>query len=268
MAEAGAVYPPLEARPLKNTICLFDVDNTLTLPRRTVTPEMLSLLSALRHKCAIGFVGGSNLVKQQEQLGTPSLPVTSLFDFSFAENGLTAFRMGVPLPSSSFIAWLGETTYKKFVNWILVYIAGLDIPIKRGTFVEFRNGMVNISPVGRNASIQEREDFEAYDKVHGVRKTMVEALRKEFPDIGLTFSIGGQISFDAFPTGWDKTFCLKHVEAERERSGVVYETVHFFGDKCYEGGNDWEIFDDKRTIGHAVKDPDDTYAQVKKIFGL
>ena len=97
---------------------------------------------------------------------------------------------------------------------------------------------------------------------------MVEALRKEFPDIGLTFSIGGQISFDAFPTGWDKTFCLKHVEAERERSGVVYETVHFFGDKCYEGGNDWEIFDDKRTIGHAVKDPDDTYAQVKKIFGL
>ena len=60
---------------------------------------MLQLLSALRHKVAIGFVGGSDLAKQQEQLGTPSIPVTNLFDFCFAENGLTAIRMGVPLAS-------------------------------------------------------------------------------------------------------------------------------------------------------------------------
>ena len=35
---------------------------------------MLALLSVLRHKCAIGFVGGSNLVKKQGQLGTSSNP--------------------------------------------------------------------------------------------------------------------------------------------------------------------------------------------------
>ena len=34
---------------------------------------------------------------------------------------------------------------------ILHYIADLDIPIKRGTFIEFRNGMINVSPIGRNA---------------------------------------------------------------------------------------------------------------------
>ncbi len=52
-----------------------------------------------------------------------------------------------------------------------------------GTFVEFRNGMINVSPIGRNAtyvsvsltkiqvpdellvSIQERLDFLAYDEV-------------------------------------------------------------------------------------------------------
>ena len=229
---------------------------------------MLTLLSSIRHKCAIGFVGGSNLDKQQEQLGTPSLPVTSLFDFCFAENGLTAFRLGTSLPSSSFIQHLGETKYKELVNWILVYIARLDIPIKRGTFIEFRNGMVNVSPIGRNASIQERDEFQAYDKVHGIRKTMVEKLKKEFPDIGLTFSIGGQISFDAFPTGWDKTYCLRHVEAEKERSGVEYTTIHFFGDKCFEGGNDWEIYQDSRTVGHAVKDPEDCYGQLKELFDL
>lgn len=104
---------------------------------------MLQLLSALRHKCAIGFVGGSDLVKQQEQLGTPSIPVTSLFDFCFAENGLTAYRMGVPLVSQSFIKWLGEDNYKELVNFCLVYIAGIDCPVKRGTFIEFRYDMSN-----------------------------------------------------------------------------------------------------------------------------
>lgn len=32
--EAGAVYPPLQDRPIKETICLFDVDGTLTPARR------------------------------------------------------------------------------------------------------------------------------------------------------------------------------------------------------------------------------------------
>ena len=229
---------------------------------------MLVLLSDLRRKCAIGFVGGSNLPKQQEQLGTPSLLVTTLFDFCFSENGLTAFRMGVPLASTSFIEWIGEARYKKLVNWVLHYVADLDLPIKRGTFVEFRNGMVNISPVGRNASQAEREAFTKYDDEHGIRAKMVADVQKEFPDLGLTYSIGGQISFDAFPTGWDKTYCLRHVEAEKERSGVDYTTIHFFGDKTHKGGNDYEIYSDKRTIGHSVEGPADTMAQVKKLFDL
>lgn len=33
MSAPTASYPPLEDRPIKNTICLFDVDDTLTKPR-------------------------------------------------------------------------------------------------------------------------------------------------------------------------------------------------------------------------------------------
>ena len=148
---------------------------------------MLTLLSALRHRVAIGFVGGSDLVKQQEQLGTASIPVTSLFDFCFAENGLTAYRLGKPLASHSFIAWLGEEKYQRLVRFILHYIADLDIPIKRGTFVEFRNGMINVSPIGRNASQEERNEYERFDKEAGIRKKFVKVLEKEFPDLGLTY---------------------------------------------------------------------------------
>ena len=147
---------------------------------------MLALLHALRQKVAIGYVGGSDLAKQQEQLGTSEIPVTTMFDFCFAENGLTAYKMGVPLASHSFIKWLGEEKYKELVKFVLHYIADLDIPVKRGTFIEFRNGMVNISPVGRNASVQERNDFNAYDQEHKVREKLVGILREKFADLGLT----------------------------------------------------------------------------------
>lgn len=35
---------------------------------------------------------------------------------------------------------------------------------------------------------------------------MIEAMERELGDLGLTYSIGGQISFDVFPKGWDKVF--------------------------------------------------------------
>ena len=90
-------------------------------------------------------------------------------------------------------------------------------------------------------------------QTHKIRETFVAALEKEFPDIGLQYSIGklqlvasrksvhtncsihlfllstgGQISFDVFPKGWDKTFCLGLIDELND-----YKTVHFFGDKTY-----------------------------------
>ncbi|RDA83289.1 hypothetical protein CP532_3697 [Ophiocordyceps camponoti-leonardi (nom. inval.)] len=262
--------PPLSSRPLPDTICLFDVDGTLTPARLDASPEMLSLLRSLRQRCAIGFVGGSDLAKQEEQLGRPAgSSVTTLFDFCFSENGLTAFKMGEQLTSNSFIQWLGEEKYRKLVDFVLRYVADLDIPVKRGTFVEFRNGMVNISPVGRNASTQERLDFEAYDKVARVREKFVAALRERFADYGLIFAIGGQISFDVFPEGWDKTYCLRHLRDQAGKpGGVTYKKIHFFGDKTFQGGNDWEIYNHPDVTGHSVKGPEDTMRLLKELFDL
>src|SRR5215469_8489621 len=142
---------------------------------------MLATLEELRQKVAIGYVGGSNLVKQQEQLGIPAgRPVTDMFDFCFSENGLVSYKLGVELASNSFIKWLGEEKYKELVRFILHYIADLDIPFKRGTFIEFRNGMINVSPVGRNATNEEREAYEKFDLEHKIRETFVEKLRERF----------------------------------------------------------------------------------------
>ena len=65
--------------------------------------------------------------------------------------------------------FLGEASLMRFINFVLHYIADLDIPIKRGTFIEFRNGMLNVSPIGRNCSQEEREEFERFDLKTGIR---------------------------------------------------------------------------------------------------
>jgi len=247
-------------RPLGNTLILFDVDGTLTPARRTASPEVLSTLKALRKKAVIGFVGGSDLPKQVEQLGVGGANIIDDFDYCFAENGLTAYKLGKQLASASFIQHVGEDRYKEMVKFILHYVADLDIPVKRGTFIEFRNGMINVSPIGRNASIQERNEFEAYDKQHNVRRDFVNLLKEKFASYNLTYSIGGQISFDVFPQGWDKTYALRHVENEG------FKEIHFFGDKTYKGGNDYEIYEDSRTIGHAVTCPEDTMKILNELF--
>jgi phosphomannomutase len=120
--------------------------------------------------------------------------------------------------------------------------------------------MINVSPIGRNCSQSERESFELYDKTHKIRPNMVEALRKEFSDYELTYSIGGQISFDVFPTGWDKTYCLRHIQDEK------FDKVHFFGDKTFEGGNDYEIFNHDDVEGHTVTSPLDTARILNELF--
>jgi len=238
-------------------IALFDVDGTLTLPRGEVEPSMMAFMKSLSEKITVGIVGGSDLPKQEEQLGNG---IVKVFPYNFSQNGLVAYKDGELLEIQTISKHLGEENVKRLVNWVMKYLADVDIPVKRGTFFEFRSGMFNISPVGRNCSREERNDYEKFDLEHKIRETMVEAMKKEFADLNLTYSIGGQISFDVFPVGWDKTYSLKFLKEGD------FDEIHFFGDKTFKGGNDYEIFMSERTIGHTVTSPEDTKEQCTKIF--
>mmetsp|Transcript_2587 Transcript_2587/g.6325 ORF Transcript_2587/g.6325 Transcript_2587/m.6325 type:complete len:290 (+) Transcript_2587:3-872(+) len=243
----------------QNTLVLFDIDGTLTAPRKKVTTSVLAFLKQLRREVTVGVVGGSDLSKAKEQLGDNYLQIV---DFAFAENGLVAYMGGTQLECASLRSHFSDKDIARIVNFCLRHIAGLDIPVKRGTFVEFRDGLINVSPIGRNCNQEERDDFERYDREHGIRPKMIAAMKEELGDLDLTYSIGGQISFDVFPKGWDKTYCLRFVENQG------FEEIHFFGDKTAPGGNDHEIFADERTIGHKVTCPEDTVAVCTELFGI
>ncbi|KAL5550086.1 hypothetical protein UlMin_000262 [Ulmus minor] len=117
-------------------------------------------------------------------------------NFVFSENGLVAHKDGKLIGT------------KEFINFTLRYIADLDIPIKR---------MLNVSPIGRNCSQEERDKFERYDMVHNICPKMVSVLREMFAHLNLTFSIGGQISFDMS----DSTDGKYHYEETQQLSEEV-----------------------------------------------
>lgn len=108
-------------------IALFDVDGTLTIPRGEITTEMFDCLKELRTKITIGTVGGSDLPKQEEQLGEG---VVHNFHWNFSQNGLVAYHNGVLLDTNSIAKHLGEDNVKRVVNWVMRYMADLDLPVK------------------------------------------------------------------------------------------------------------------------------------------
>ncbi|EPR78622.1 Phosphomannomutase [Spraguea lophii 42_110] len=241
-----------------STVFLFDVDGTLTPSRGKITPDMLSFLKKLRTRAIVAFVGGSDLEKQKEQIGEDLLDI---FDYSFPENGLSFYKGNQLISKRKIIDELGESNYCKFVNFSLNYLSNIDLPIKRGTFIEYRDSMINISPIGRNCSQEERKEFKEYDKKYRIRNNMVDILKKEFSSsLNLHFSIGGEISIDCFPKGWDKTYCLQHIKSE----GI--KNIYFFGDMTHEGGNDYEIFIHDDVKGVNVEGPEDTKKKIEDIL--
>ena len=64
-------------------------------------------------------------------------------------------------------------------------MAELELPAKRGTFVEFRTGLINVCPVGRSCSYDERLEFAKFDQENNVRLKFKEALEKEFGELGI-----------------------------------------------------------------------------------
>lgn len=244
----------------KTTICLFDVDGTVTAARQKVTPDMEAFMARLREKVTVGLVGGSDLAKILEQLkGQDAL---NKYDYVFSENGLVAHKNAKLIFQESVIRHIGEEKLQKFINFCMSYMSEIELPFKRGNFIEVRSGLINVSPCGRSCSQSERDTFEIYDKQHNIRQQFIAVLKQKFADYKLTFSVGGQISFDVFPQGWDKRFCLTQVISDG------FEKIYFFGDKTFKGGNDHEIANDSRTVGFTVTSPEDTKRIVSDLLGI
>lgn len=120
-------------------LLLFDIDKTLTPPRDLIDAEFEKFLyEKVKQKAKLAIVTGANIEKVYEQMNGEK--ILKEFDFIFPENGIVHIENGKEVQKSSFSEKLGEETLTRFINFTLRYIADLELPFKRGTFIEYRNG--------------------------------------------------------------------------------------------------------------------------------
>ena len=75
------------------------------------------------------------------------------------------------------------------------------------------------------------EDNQYQIRDHFLRLLVRDIDKAEIP---VTVTLGGSTSFDIYPTGWDKTYVIKHLRD--------YD-MFFIGDKCTGTGNDKTLYD-------------------------
>ena len=231
---------------MNKNIVLFDMDGTLTESRQKFDSQFLSSsLIELSQMADIGIVTGSDLDYLKEQLG-PILNSSIRYCLHLLPCNGTKYLKPPEFPSQDFQLTeevnmkevLGKVKWRRLLEILInkQYLATeLDIPLT-GEFISFRGSMINWAPSGRAATNEEREKFVKFDKKYKFRKRLLAELRQELDNAGLenvTVKLGGDTSFDIYPTGWDKTFALRYFNGSK---------VWFVGDRARNpSGNDYEI---------------------------
>ena len=230
---------------MKKHICLFDMDGTLTEPRKKIKKDMIDSLKMLAGYMEIGIVTGSDFdyVKQQcfdmFEIGGVDPSLVRIFPC----NGTKEYKWNGSeyelVSDIDMIDTIGQENYSKTLkallsNQLIITIAH-NLPYT-GTFFQYRGSLLNWCPVGRSAGEKEREAWVAMDTSQNIRDHWLENLKEMFDEYGIdvTVALGGSTSFDIYPNGWDKTYVVNHLDDHEP---------FFVGDKCQEGGNDKALYD-------------------------
>ena len=243
-------------KPLKKgkTLLLFDIDGTLTAARQNMKQNMYDCLkkASTYEDIDLATVGGSDLPKAKEQLQS----AIDLLKFVFTENGLVYLDEKKELHKVDKVTnFLGFEKYKEFVNFCMKYIAELDIPVKTGTFIELRTGLVNVSPIGRNCTQEERDAFVVYNKEHKIIKWFWEIVytldQKQLSNL-LMFSTGtSRVPFGGFAALESNRGNLSKFKLERSEYNFMKKNFI----KAHTCFNRLEVpeFDSKEEMEEAIK---------------
>lgn len=238
-------------------LVLLDIDGTLTEPMGVISKEMIESLWHLKaagHK--VGIVGGSDRAKAMRQVG--EVVLNEICDYAFHENGCVYYRKEKLIHTDLLEHFIGGGKIAELTTFILAVLAATECPWRTGTFVERRNCMLNISPIGRQCTQEQRKLFAEWDEMTGCRREVVRVIREAFPALPINLAIGGEISIDIVPTGMDKTRCLVHLHLEKD--------ILFIGDRTEPGGNDHELFEHRRVMGHRTEGPKDTIRIIHELM--
>ncbi len=233
------------------SIVLFDLDGTLTPPRGKITDAVIQTLVALSERATLGIVTGSGMeyvreqateLLQNKEIRSNSelhvFPCNGTEHWKLSDTGAYDKVYGISMEEH-----MGSDKFRDMLAVLCTLQSDIvqlarQMPLS-GHFVSNRQSMVNWCPIGRNASTEQREQFVEQDALQHIRFNYITSLIDSFlaNDIaGLTVTLGGDTSFDIYPTGWDKTYVLKHEPCKQKN-------LYFIGDRCHGNGNDKTLHD-------------------------
>ena len=232
-----------------NNKFIFDVDGTLTPSRDHINLDFAIWFGDFCLMNEVYLVTGSDKAKTVEQVG---LDIYNKCERVYQCSGSDV--------------WDAETNILKS-GWTLPDLARTFLisceyespfSLRTGNHIEQRSGMVNFSVVGRNATAEQRAMYVEYDTVKNERITIASAFNTMFPDLQAT--VGGDTGIDVAPRGSDKSQILRDFNEN--------DTIHFYGDAMFEGGNDlplaYALKDFQLGFSHQVRDWKHTWEKLRE----
>jgi phosphomannomutase len=244
---------------LKSRVIVCDMDGTLAKSRQPAESEMLAAIEKISKNYAFVIITGGKLSLIQDQ-------ITSLIK----DSGVKLYLF--PTSGNQFWIYLNgeyENIYQNKMNTddqnlILNSIIGCINRFNLTPFtddqIELRESQITFSILGRNAPYELKANYDP----NGIkRKLFVEYMKENNQRLASDFEvrIGGTTSIDFTYKGMDKGFGLIKI---KEHFQVDNREIIFFGDKCFEGGNDWEIAREVPFV--QVKDEYETLEKFNKII--
>lgn len=240
--------------PDKNTIYIFDIDGTITQPTQPMDEVIARGLMEWSLDKVIYFATGSEWEKASQQLNSEVIESSAGI---FCCSGSQFYHKGMEKEELR-REWEAPKELEIFFE---TKLAESDFLPKVGGHISRRVGMINFSTVGRLATLEERLKYSKWDTEKGEREEIKREASSLFPY--LEFHLGGQISIDCYPTGWNKGRVIRDIKGWHPDSRVV-----FFGDKLMPGGNDFPIIQELEDgdLYFHVRNPNHTLEIIKKLF--
>lgn len=243
-------------------LLLFDIDGTLAPSGDLIQQTMIDVLEKVSRieGVVLGLVGGGSLEKIINQMG----PIINKFKYIFAECGAVVYIDSKIVFEKNMLDNCDRDTLNNIIKKAMDNISKMPI-IYHGHQIDFRKGLIYISPPGMQATEYERSFFLTHDKKLNLRQKLLEELKKVDKFNKFEISYGGSVGIAVHPIGWNKGQVVEYL-SKNLGLDINNQNTYYFGDRTDIDGNDYPIYSHSQIKGFSVKNYKDTIEYLNNIF--
>ena len=206
-------------------VYVFDIDGTLTPPRQKMDENFAEFFLPFAKENIVYLATGSDIEKAREQVDQRIL---MMCQGVFTCSGNEFWERGKKIYSNEFYP------RPKLVTFLEKCVKDSGYHTKTGNHLEYRNGMLNFSVVGRNATLDQRAAYMEWDESADQLNVLGTALLNSgSTKVIAEFTSSNTNRMVIYPRGKDKSQAVSKIRQLHDLSIV------FMGDRMEPNGNDY-----------------------------